>query len=236
MRRIGALADALRRRRRALAWSGVALALLTARWWALPLLSRMEYFRVRHVEVRGTTLAEPTEIVRILGVDSSFSLWADLDSLAERVGALPYVAGVEVSRRPPGTLVVTIHERQPVAFVPARSGLVPVDRDGVTLPFDPVRAVLDLPVAQQRDTAVLRLLDEIRSSVPQLFARISQARRESGGDIVLRLETWSVRLRGDVAPASLGALFSVEADLARRGLRPVELDLRFRDQIVARLP
>jgi cell division protein FtsQ len=196
----------------------------------------MEYFRIRHVEVRGTTLAEPADIVRILGVDSSFSLWADLDSLAQRVRALPYVAGVEVSRRPPGTLIVTVRERRPVAFVPARSSLVPVDRDGVTLPFDPVRAVLDLPVVQQRDTAVLRLLDEIRSSVPQLFARISEARRESGGDIVLRLESWSVRLRGDVAPASLGALFSVEADLARRGLHPVELDLRFRDQIVARLP
>jgi hypothetical protein len=45
-----------------------------------------------------------------------------------------------------------------------------------------------------------------------------------------------VRTAPDVDAARFGELVPVERDLARRGVRPAELDLRFRDQVVARLP
>ena len=45
-----------------------------------------------------------------------------------------------------------------------------------------------------------------------------------------------VRAGVDVAPGRFADLGPVEDDLARRGVRAAELDLRFRDQVVARLP
>jgi len=39
----------------------------------------------------------------------------------------------------------------------------------------------------------------------------------------------------DVTPERLAEIFPVEADLARRQARVAELDLRFRDQVIARL-
>jgi hypothetical protein len=39
----------------------------------------------------------------------------------------------------------------------------------------------------------------------------------------------------DVAPARLGEIIPVEQDLARRQARVAELDLRYRDQVIARL-
>jgi cell division protein FtsQ len=213
-----------------------AVLLVGARWWAVPLLKRMEYFRVRHVEVRGTKLADPAALLRVLRVDSTLSLWDDHRALEERLRALPYLVDARVVRRPPGTLVVSVREREPVAFLSTGTGMVPLDARGQELPFDPLRTELDLPIVARRDTALLRLLEEVRTSEPAVFARISEARREGRDEVVLLLKSLSVRVRTDVAPARLGAILSVEADLARKGLQPAELDLRFRDQIVAKLP
>jgi hypothetical protein len=44
-----------------------------------------------------------------------------------------------------------------------------------------------------------------------------------------------VRAMLDVTPDRLAEIFPVEADLAKRQARVAELDLRFRDQVIARL-
>jgi cell division protein FtsQ len=41
---------------------------------------------------------------------------------------------------------------------------------------------------------------------------------------------------GDVTADRLSDIIPVEQDLARRHVKAVELDLRFRDQVIARLP
>jgi cell division protein FtsQ len=45
-----------------------------------------------------------------------------------------------------------------------------------------------------------------------------------------------VLARADVSVERLADVRPVELDLARRALRVAELDLRFRDQVIARLP
>jgi cell division protein FtsQ len=45
-----------------------------------------------------------------------------------------------------------------------------------------------------------------------------------------------VRTMPDVTVGRLAELVPVEVDLARRGVRALEIDLRFRDQVIARLP
>jgi cell division protein FtsQ len=48
--------------------------------------------------------------------------------------------------------------------------------------------------------------------------------------------TLIIRTSPDVTVARFGDILPVEADLARNHLRAVELDLRFRDQVIARQP
>lgn len=219
---------------------GLALgALVAVPWWGPAVLQRLEFFNVRQVVVEGTRYLEPGEVVRRLEVDTLRSVWEELAPLERRVATHPQVQAVRVRRRLPGTLVVQVQERQPVAFVPATEGgrLEVRDVAGNVLPIDPSRARIDLPVLAEEDTLLLRLLGELQAADPVLYRNISEVRRTGGGrdEIVLRLYSTTVRARSTVSATRLADIRPVEADLARRQLRAAELDLRFRDQVIARL-
>ena len=227
-----------RRRRpwRRLALPAVVIALVaTTPWWGPRVLAEMSFFRLRRVQVVGARYVRADSIVALLGVDTTRSIWDETDELIARVRQHPQVSDVEIARRVPGTLVVTVTERIPVAFVPTARGLQPLDAAGRTLPIDPSRVNVDLPVLARRDTAVLRLLGELRERSPQLYERVSAARRAGRGEIVLELGAITVRAMGDITVERLGDIVPVEADLARRQARVAELDLRYRDQVIARL-
>jgi cell division protein FtsQ len=225
-----------RRRLRRLG-QGLALAVvLGVPWWGRAGLRRLDFFRVRAVEVTGTRYLEPAEIVRRLGVDTLRSIWDELAPLERRVLEHPGVRAATVERGLPGTLRVRVEERLPVAFVPAPTGLRVVDDGGRVLPIDPSRRQVDVPIAPAADTAVLRLLGELREGAPAFYRQVSEVRRAGRDEIVFRLPGASVRARPTVEARRLADIRFVEADLARRRLRAAELDLRFRDQVIARLP
>ena len=195
----------------------------------------MSFFRLRRVQVVGARYVRADSIVALLGVDTTRSIWDETDELAARVRQHPQVSDVDIGRRVPGTLVVTITERVPVAFVPTARGLEPLDAAGRVLRIDPSRVNVDLPVLARRDTVVLRLLGELRERSPQLYQRVSAARRAGRGEIVLEMGAVNVRAMDDVSVERLADILPVEADLARRQARAVELDLRYRDQVIARV-
>jgi cell division protein FtsQ len=204
-------------------------------------LRPLEFFRVRRVEIDGTRYVSPDEIVSRLRIDTTASIWDDVTVLERRVRQHPSVRDVRIERKLPGTLLVRVTENLPVALVQAPTGLVPVDAAGKSLPINPATADVDLPVLPERDTLALRLLGEVRAKAPALFARIGEVRRLPRGDRLIRLSESSSTLSHDVLVSAtitverLTDVVPVEQDLERRKLRAVELDLRFRDQIIARL-
>jgi cell division septal protein FtsQ len=214
----------------------------------------MAFFRVRAVEVRGVRYLQPAEVLARLKVDTLMSLWDDVEPLRERVRHHPQVTAVTITRRLPGTLVVTIQENQPVALIEGSGGLVPYDSLGHVLPIDPARTVLDLPIVATSDPVLLNLVGAIRYAVPRVFSRIEEVRRTGRDEIVLTLSRGGAtrsRAAGDTATANAGTvrvriplgvsverladIFPVENDLARRQAHVGELDLRYRDQVIARL-
>lgn len=228
--------EARSRRRGRLVLLATGLTILaTGSGWGPRLLAEMSFFRLRHVQVVGARYVRADSLVALLGVDTTRSIWDETDELAARVRRHPQVSDVDIARRVPGTLVVTITERVPVAFVPTARGLEPLDAAGRALPIDPSRVNVDLPVLARRDTTVLRLLGELRERSPQLYERVSAARRAGRREILLELGTVHVRAMEDVSIDRLADIAPVEADLARRQARPVELDLRYRDQVIARV-
>lgn len=223
------------RRWRLVALGVIVLALVTSPWWGRAALRRMAFFRVRNVEIVGARYLQASDVVARLAVDTTASVWDDLDRLEARVRSHPQVAGVEIGRRLPGTLVVRVTENLPVALVPSRGGFQAVDARGRPLPIDPSRSNVDLPIVARRDTALLRLMADVRRVSPALYARVSEVRRAGQGEIVVRLVSVPVRAAVQVTAERLAEIIPVEEDLARRGAAVAELDLRFRDQVIARL-
>ena len=224
-----------RRRAKRLGMLAVVLVVLAAPWWGRAALSRLDFFRMRRVEIEGLRYLAPADVASRMKVDTTQSIWIDLDPVAERVKAHPQVADVRLRRRLPGTLIARVTEHMPVAIVPTRTGFQVLDARGVVLPLDPSQVPVNLPVLIQRDTALLRLLANVRAAQPALFERISEARR-SGNEVRLELAALTVRAMADVTVQRLADILPVERDLASRQLRAAELDLRYREQVIARLP
>ncbi len=223
----------------------------------------MEFFDLRSVRVEGTRYLSPETVIERLALDTMRSVWDDTEPLEERLRAMSQVSAVDISRRLPGTLVVRIRENLPVALAPSPRGLEPVDTAGIVLPIDPANEDLDLPVANQRDVALLSLLGAIRAEDPRLYQRISEVSRDGRSSVVIGLEplsgssgyaattatpdsgqvaepvrgTGSLRVRAPlgVSVSRLADIFPVESDLVRRRANVAELDLRYRDQVIARL-
>jgi cell division protein FtsQ len=229
-----------RSRRRWLIPAGIALAaffILLSPVWAPVFLRRMAFFRVKHIEVVGARYVQPREILDRLRVDTLASVWDPSGPLERRVAGHPLVREVKVDRKLPGTLVVRLVEHVPVALVPTANGFRAYDERGMQLPIEPTAADIDAPILARPDTAMLRLLGVARTQAPELYRRVSEVRREGEGvaELLFVLDSLSVRTLADVTLQRLADLELVENDLARRQLRARELDLRYRDQVIARL-
>ncbi len=221
--------------RRTLLVAGV-LAVVVSPFAVREVARRMAFFRARKVEIEGARYIAPDQIVSRMKVDTAASIWDDADRWEERIAEHPQVRDVRITRRLPGTLVVHITEVPPVALVPTGAGLAPYDAAGRPLPIDPTMVDLDLPVVAARDVAALRLLGDVQQETPQLFARINDVRRLAHGELSVQVDSLNVLGARDLTAARLSDILPVERDLMRRGRRAVELDLRYRDQVIARLP
>ncbi len=221
---------------RAVATAVIAMALASVPWWGVRALSTFDFFHARTIMFEGVRRASAAELLHLLAVDTTQSVWQDLVPLEDRVASHPLVLEASVERMLPGTFVVRIREREPIALVMKNGFLRPTDVRGMTLPLDPTLHPLDVPVSGSADSTLLQLLDSLRRESPALYARISQAERMGSPEFRFRLGTLTVRTMPDVTVRRFRDILPVEADLARNQLRAVELDLRFRDQVIARQP
>ena len=251
------------RKGKAIALLLLVVLLAPGSWLARRAASKMDFFHLRAVSVEGTRYLSADTVVQRLALDTARSVWDDTKPLIERLRLMSQVSDVEISRNLPGTLVIRIRENLPVALAASPRGLEVVDTAGTVLPIDPTREDLDLPVANQRDGPILSLLGAIRSDDPRLYRRISEISRDGKTGFVIRmvplqgsmniaptvagtdsvlgpaqpatLRALRVRVPLGVSVSRLADIFPVESDLVRRQANVAELDLRYRDQVIARL-
>jgi len=228
----------------------VLVGVIVAALWGVRAAARsMAFFRVRSVEIRGARYIDAAEIIGRMKVDTLVSLWADLEPFRQRILRHPQIADVDIGRKLPGTLIVSIKENLPVALIQTTTGLLPFDSLGKQLPIDPARTALDLPIVATGDPVLLKLVGAIRATEPRVYSRIEEARRTGRDEILLTLsrhrgvsdavaaESGLLRVRIPIGLSveRLADIFPVESDLARRQAHVAELDLRYRDQVVARI-
>lgn len=213
----------------------VALLALGSPFWGPLVMRRMAFFHVRRIEIVGARYVAPSDILARLHVDTMVSVWDPTAPLEQRVASHAEISRAVIRRKLPGTLVVELTERVPVALVPGANGFRVYDERGIALPVDPSRVPVDAPVLAQPDTAALRLLGAMRLGMPVLYAKVSSVRAGGKDELVLELKTQPVRVMKDVSLERLAEIEPVEADLGRKQLRATEIDLRYRDQVIARV-
>jgi cell division protein FtsQ len=94
------------------------------------------------VEVDGNHTVSKDTIVGRARIDLAKNMWLqNTHAMASRIEAIPYIDRAFVRRRPPDTIVITVTERTPYAFVDDRGERVTVDhalrvlQDGEPLGF-----------------------------------------------------------------------------------------------------
>ena len=216
-------------------WRVVALALgaLLLTFLSPYLLRRLDFFRVRRVEISGLHYLEAAKVVAALKLSRSASIFDDPAPLERRVRAVPGVTEAQVGRRAPGTLRVILRERTPVALTPKLDRLALVDSAGNVLPFDPLASSPDLPVLIGGGAMVTGALARVRDHDPDLFARIDAAWRV-GPDVVFEVGGRWLWFGPRLTAEDIRAVTAVEQALARQGRAFRELDGRYSGQVIVR--
>lgn len=142
-RRIAVRRSAGRRRLRRVMWLVALVALLAVAY----LLTRSPLLDLDHVRVAGAARTDPAAIIAAGNLSPGRAM-TDLDIGRTRraIAALPWVDTVQVTRKWPGTVEVTVTERRPVAVLATEtSGWLVLDTTGRVLEASAERPV-DLPV------------------------------------------------------------------------------------------
>ncbi|GAB2986107.1 cell division protein FtsQ/DivIB [Saccharothrix stipae] len=139
-----------------LAMSVVTIVVCTV--WFTPVLG------VREVQVRGIVDLSADEVRAAAAVESGTPLVRlDVDAVAGRVRELPRVAGVVVERVVPGTVRLTVDEREPVGviIVPDGAHLVDVTGKDYATVVQPPDGLPELKVSQDAVVAAVAVLTQI---------------------------------------------------------------------------
>ena len=213
------------RRRRLLVRGGglvVVLGLLAWLLWGSPVLA------VSAVRVDGAGTLTTAEVVDVAGVARGTPLLrVDVEAAEGRVARLPQVAGVEVTRGWPRSVVVTVVERRPVAVVEEAGTRSLVDADGVlfdSVTGEPPAGVVPLDVARPGpdDGATRAALGALVSLPREVRDDVTGAQADSGEDVTLTLGDGTTVVWGgpDDAADKSDALVALLDQLAAGALEP----------------
>jgi len=97
---------------------------------------RSPFFAVKAYEVYGNQRVSKEEIISRMGQKGSNIFAFDLDKARKSIEASPWVEKALCERKLPGTIVVRVQERKPLAFVPVHDKIFLIDASGRILGED----------------------------------------------------------------------------------------------------
>ena len=227
------------RRGRALRMGAGLLLLVGALWflWAGPVLA------VATVRVDGAGSLAADEVRTAAGIEVGTPLLrVDVEDAEARVGRLPHISAVEVTRGWPRSVVITVVERVPVAVVGEAGRRALVDRDGVqfdtvTGPPPPGVVPLDVDDPGPGDAATLAALEALVALPGDVRGGIDGAAVAGPEDITLTLTDGTlVRWGGPAESATKATVLTALLDrMADGDLEPAAtIDLSTPDAVVLR--
>lgn len=180
------------RRRRVVRRVLLAVAAVAAVVLGVWLVFFSSVLAVTGVEVQGTDVLSKQQVEAAAQVPHGVPLArVDLSAVKARVEDLAPVQSVDVSRSWPHSVLISIHERRPVAFVARNGGFEGVDPSGVLFRSYPKRPT-GLPEIQMQPTTPVDALAEgaaVVASMPaDLVHRVAYLDVRSIDNITLHLK------------------------------------------------
>ena len=212
-----------------------ALAVIAILVWRHVQSSR---FAVQTIEVQGAVHTPRAAIDAVAEQYVGLNLFQiDIARVQHDLGGLPWVSRIDIEKKLPDTLRIKIAERSPVALLRDGDRLLYVDEHGVGFAeLSPAVGDDDLPLISDakgeelaRSVALLR---NLRSTDPQIYARISEVRPIAPRGFALfdRHLNAFVYANAEDASAKWRSLYAVLQ--AENGQRIQYADLRFADRLV----
>ncbi len=233
--------------------AAVTVVASTSPLWGSWVGRRIAWLSVEKVEITGTRLLAPHEVVAASGVALGQPLLDEPAVWEDALRQHPVIADAAVTRRPPHTLRIHVIEKAPVAFV-SDGTLRLATAAGEILPVEPHVVPLDLPIVHgslddstraEATRGALAETDRLTSLAPALMREVSEIRvaRDDSGVLHLSHSTAEIVVPFGATPSRIEELKRVLADLDRRfparaatpaARRSHHIDLRFEDQVVVR--
>lgn len=163
--------------------SCVLISLKMLKW-----LVAQNAFALKEVRFLGTRFINEDELLSLINIDTTRHIFGlDLDAIEKRASLHPLVKEARASRRIPGSIIVEVTEREPLAVLnrPA-TGPIPVDPEGNLLTRFPLQMLHDYPIisnlALQNDgsapsdelSKILNFLEKMREHQFTLYSQISE--------------------------------------------------------------
>lgn len=227
---------------------GIGLVFVIAPRWGM----RAEEFRVARIDVRGVSVLTPSEVEELSGLSVGESLLAvSVPAVEIAVAASPRVERAQATKLLPDRVLITLVEKEPIAFVETTGGVVEVAEDLTVLPVVARTPFVDLPVVTgghgeleagkavsgEELVSALELVRRVRTVSRPLWMDMSEVRIAPGSGLVIYTVADGAEIRvgsGALDEQGIRRLSMVLADLEARGVRVESIDLRFEDQAVVR--
>ncbi len=194
-------------------------------------------FTVQRVTFSGHMETNPGEVMDAMAVEIGMPIFAvDLGEARARVESLDWVEHATVVRALPGTIHVSIGEREPYAVWQHQGALYVIGESGAVIRGADVAAYSHLPhVVGEGAGREARALHEAMETVPELIPRVRYAVRVSDRRWDLHFDSGVVvQLPEQDLGQALVSLAHYESDYRLLARAIDEVDLRLDDRIVIR--
>jgi cell division septal protein FtsQ len=152
---------------------------------AFALASYTSLFATRDIRIEGAATLTREDVLRLAGIGPGTNVFhLDADAVARALVADPWIATASVERHLPGTIVIRLQEREPIARSTVGLATVVLAGDGVALPgasadgLPEIRASVGEPSDAARALAALERI---------LRARVAAVVVEPSGELVMDL-------------------------------------------------
>lgn len=205
-------------------------------------LTSSPYFNLTQIEIVGTKYLKKEGIQKYLGLNTGMNIFSiDLRSLKQRLSMHPWITDGAISRALPNKIIVSIVERDPVAFVDLGARVF-VAKDGQIL--TPLKGIeeLQLPLITgvgrqegskatlKKGAEMLTILNASHWIATEEIARVDLSLIDRPV-IVLKENGTEIRLSFSHIKQNLSNLHAILPSI-KKGKRLAYIDLSFKDLLI----
>jgi cell division protein FtsQ len=157
---------------------------------AFALVSYTSLFATRDVRIEGAATLTREDVLRLAGIGPGTNVFhLDADAVARALMADPWIATASVERHLPGTVVIRLQEREPIARSTIGSTTVVLAGDGVVLPGASAGGLPEIraSVGEPSDDARIGAARALAALERILRARVAEVVVQPSGELVMDL-------------------------------------------------